>query len=142
MSNLHMNCLTSKALELTHDSWTSQKYSTTIRAVKPILIWDPGSPPKILYIMLLTMIMWYFFSNHDVDCLVQNFQLTALLADIGLNIQEAHAFSTVDGYSLDVFVVDGWPYEVIYYILVGNLNFEKVWLTIWEKEFWFYLNLN
>ncbi|XP_022748518.1 serine/threonine-protein kinase STY46-like isoform X1 [Durio zibethinus] len=38
-------------------------------------------------------------------------QLTALLADIGLNIQEAHAFSTVDGYSLDVFVVDGWPYE-------------------------------
>ncbi|XP_022748519.1 serine/threonine-protein kinase STY46-like isoform X2 [Durio zibethinus] len=25
--------------------------------------------------------------------------------------QEAHAFSTVDGYSLDVFVVDGWPYE-------------------------------
>lgn len=61
---------------------------------------------------------------------MQNFQLTALLADIGLNIQEAHAFSTVDGYSLDVFVVDGWPYEVIYYILVGNLNFEKVWLTI------------
>lgn len=38
-------------------------------------------------------------------------QLTSLLADIGLNIQEAHAFSTVDGYSLDVFVVDGWPYE-------------------------------
>ncbi|KAA3468111.1 dual specificity protein kinase splB-like isoform X2 [Gossypium australe] len=37
--------------------------------------------------------------------------LTALLAEIGLNIQEAHAFSTVDGYSLDVFVVDGWPYE-------------------------------
>lgn len=61
---------------------------------------------------------------------MQNFQLTALLADIGLNIQEAHAFSTVDGYSLDVFVVDGWPYEVIYYILDGNLNFEKVWLTI------------
>ncbi|GJV71675.1 hypothetical protein Tco_1491670 [Tanacetum coccineum] len=25
--------------------------------------------------------------------------------------QEAHAFSTVDHYSLDVFVVDGWPYE-------------------------------
>lgn len=39
-------------------------------------------------------------------------QLTALLAEIGLNIQEAHAFSTVDGFSLDVFVVDGWPYEV------------------------------
>ncbi|KAK6922540.1 Serine-threonine/tyrosine-protein kinase, catalytic domain, partial [Dillenia turbinata] len=38
-------------------------------------------------------------------------QLTSLLAEVGLNIQEAHAFSTVDGYSLDVFVVDGWEYE-------------------------------
>ncbi|KAK7280610.1 hypothetical protein RJT34_25675 [Clitoria ternatea] len=38
-------------------------------------------------------------------------QLTALLAEIGLNIQEAHAFSTTNGYSLDVFVVEGWPYE-------------------------------
>ncbi|XWS42198.1 hypothetical protein CRYUN_Cryun17cG0147600 [Craigia yunnanensis] len=38
-------------------------------------------------------------------------QLTSLLAEIGLNIQEAHAFSTGDGYSLDVFVVDGWPFE-------------------------------
>ncbi|XVE87494.1 hypothetical protein DITRI_Ditri18aG0122200 [Diplodiscus trichospermus] len=38
-------------------------------------------------------------------------QLTSLLAEIGLNIQEAHAFSTVDGYSLDVFVVEGWPFE-------------------------------
>lgn len=31
---------------------------------------------------------------------------------MSLNIQEAHAFSTVDGFSLDVFVVDGWPHEV------------------------------
>ncbi|XP_044511950.1 serine/threonine-protein kinase STY46-like isoform X2 [Mangifera indica] len=38
-------------------------------------------------------------------------QLTSLLSDIGLNIQEAHAFSTIDGYSLDVFVVDGWSLE-------------------------------
>jgi hypothetical protein len=38
--------------------------------------------------------------------------LTSLLAEIGLNIQEAHAFSTVDGFSLDVFVVDGWLREV------------------------------
>ncbi|RXH73364.1 hypothetical protein DVH24_013048 [Malus domestica] len=38
-------------------------------------------------------------------------QLTSLLSDIGLNIQEAHAYSTTDGYSLDVFVVDGWPCE-------------------------------
>ncbi|XP_034919535.1 serine/threonine-protein kinase STY46 isoform X1 [Populus alba] len=38
-------------------------------------------------------------------------QLTSLLSEIGLNIQEAHAFSTVDGYSLDVFVVDNWAPE-------------------------------
>uniref|UniRef100_A0A6N2LUP3 non-specific serine/threonine protein kinase n=1 Tax=Salix viminalis TaxID=40686 RepID=A0A6N2LUP3_SALVM len=38
-------------------------------------------------------------------------QLSALLSDIGLNIREAHVFSTTDGYSLDVFVVDGWPIE-------------------------------
>ncbi|KAL2522291.1 ACT-like protein tyrosine kinase family protein [Forsythia ovata] len=38
-------------------------------------------------------------------------QLTCLMSEIGLNIQEAHAFSTNDGYSLDVFVVDGWAYE-------------------------------
>ncbi|KAJ7978664.1 putative Protein kinase [Quillaja saponaria] len=49
------------------------------------------------------------FSTDDKPKLLS--QLTSLLADIGLNIQEAHAFSTTDGYSLDVFVVDGWPYE-------------------------------
>ncbi|KAL9391238.1 hypothetical protein Peur_015158 [Populus x canadensis] len=49
------------------------------------------------------------FSTDDKPKLLS--QLTSLLADIGLNIQEAHAFSTVDGYSLDVFVVDGWPFE-------------------------------
>ncbi|KAH7518346.1 hypothetical protein FEM48_Zijuj09G0162000 [Ziziphus jujuba var. spinosa] len=49
------------------------------------------------------------FSSDDKPKLLS--QLTSLLAEIGLNIQEAHAFSTVDGYSLDVFVVDGWPYE-------------------------------
>lgn len=42
-------------------------------------------------------------------------QLTSILAELGLNILEAHAFSTVDGYSLDVFVVEGWPYEVPFY---------------------------
>lgn len=41
-------------------------------------------------------------------------QLSALLSDIGLNIREAHVFSTTDGYSLDVFVVDGWPVEVFH----------------------------
>lgn len=39
-------------------------------------------------------------------------QLTSILGEIGLNIQEAHAFSTSDGFSLDVFVVEGWPNEV------------------------------
>ncbi|KAJ6708674.1 SERINE/THREONINE-PROTEIN KINASE STY46-LIKE [Salix koriyanagi] len=38
-------------------------------------------------------------------------QLTSLLSEIGLNIQEAHAFSTVDSYSLDVFVVSNWEPE-------------------------------
>ncbi|MFS7978307.1 putative dual-specificity kinase TKL-Pl-4 family [Helianthus anomalus] len=49
------------------------------------------------------------FSTDDKPKLLS--QLTALLAEVGLNIQEAHAFSTVDRFSLDVFVVDGWPYE-------------------------------
>ncbi|XP_062101055.1 serine/threonine-protein kinase STY46-like isoform X2 [Humulus lupulus] len=38
-------------------------------------------------------------------------QLTSVLSEVGLNIQEAHAFSTIDGYSLDVFLVDGWALE-------------------------------
>ncbi|CAN1192554.1 Serine/threonine-protein kinase STY46 [Linum perenne] len=57
------------------------------------------------------------FSAEDKPKLLSqplNLQLTSMLADVGLNIQEAHAFSTVDGYSLDVFVVDGWPYEVLW----------------------------
>ncbi|KAG8050580.1 hypothetical protein GUJ93_ZPchr0009g1445 [Zizania palustris] len=49
------------------------------------------------------------FSTVDKPKLLS--QLSALLSDIGLNIREAHVFSTVDGYSLDVFVVDGWPVE-------------------------------
>lgn len=36
--------------------------------------------------------------------------MTSLFSEIGLNIKEAHAFSTTDGYSLDVFVVDAWTY--------------------------------
>ncbi|XP_041018901.1 serine/threonine-protein kinase STY46-like [Juglans microcarpa x Juglans regia] len=38
-------------------------------------------------------------------------QLTTLLFEIGLNIQEAHVFSTVDGYSLVFFLVHGWALE-------------------------------
>ncbi|KAG5542857.1 hypothetical protein RHGRI_015822 [Rhododendron griersonianum] len=49
------------------------------------------------------------FSTVDKPKLLN--QLTSLLSEIGLNIHEAHAFSTSDGYALDVFVVDGWPSE-------------------------------
>ncbi|KAI3460482.1 hypothetical protein Pfo_017145 [Paulownia fortunei] len=49
------------------------------------------------------------FSTVDKPKLLS--QLSALLSDIGLNIREAHVFSTTDGYSLDVFVVDGWHVE-------------------------------
>ncbi|KAE8807714.1 Serine/threonine-protein kinase HT1 [Hordeum vulgare] len=35
-------------------------------------------------------------------------QLTCLLGELGLDIQEAHALSTIDGYSLELFVVTGW----------------------------------
>ncbi|GMP46461.1 hypothetical protein CsSME_00014612 [Camellia sinensis var. sinensis] len=49
------------------------------------------------------------FSTVDKPKLLS--QLSALLSDIGLNIREAHVFSTTDGYSLDVFVVDGWLVE-------------------------------
>ncbi|KAI5654381.1 hypothetical protein M9H77_31568 [Catharanthus roseus] len=49
------------------------------------------------------------FSTVDKPKLLS--QLSSLLSDIGLNIREAHVFSTTDGYSLDVFVVDGWPVE-------------------------------
>ena len=54
--------------------------------------------------------------------LLVDFQLTSLLAEIGLNIQEAHAFSTNDGYSLDVFVVEGWPYEVVSSYVLDQLR--------------------
>ncbi|XP_074272539.1 serine/threonine-protein kinase STY46-like isoform X2 [Silene latifolia] len=49
------------------------------------------------------------FSTPDKPKLLS--QLSALLSDLGLNIREAHVFSTTDGYSLDVFVVDGWSIE-------------------------------
>ncbi|KAK9757414.1 hypothetical protein RND81_01G161300 [Saponaria officinalis] len=49
------------------------------------------------------------FSTPDKPKLLS--QLSALLSDLGLNIREAHVFSTTDGYSLDVFVVDGWSVE-------------------------------
>ncbi|XP_018674129.2 serine/threonine-protein kinase STY17-like isoform X1 [Musa acuminata AAA Group] len=49
------------------------------------------------------------FSTIDKPKLLS--ELSTLLSEIGLNIREAHVFSTTDGYSLDVFVVDGWSEE-------------------------------
>ncbi|XP_066369312.1 uncharacterized protein [Miscanthus floridulus] len=45
-------------------------------------------------------------------------QLTCLLAELGLDIQEAHAFSTIDDYSLDVFVVTGCILRYIVEVLI------------------------
>ncbi|KAL3514960.1 hypothetical protein ACH5RR_021862 [Cinchona calisaya] len=70
------------------------------------------------------------FSTDDKPKLLS--QLTSLLSEIGLNIQEAHAFSTVDGYSLDVFVVDGWPYEEVERLRIA---LEKEVLKI-EEQSW------
>ncbi|GER29130.1 transcription factor [Striga asiatica] len=53
-----------------------------------------------------------FFGQETCFLCKKPVPLTSLLAEVGLNIQEAHAFSTVDDYSLDVFVVDGWSFEV------------------------------
>ncbi|CAK9187391.1 unnamed protein product [Ilex paraguariensis] len=45
--------------------------------------------------------------------------LTSLIYEIGLNIQEAHAFSTVDGNFLDVFAVDGGHMRYLLTVLEG-----------------------
>ncbi|GER42370.1 protein kinase [Striga asiatica] len=70
------------------------------------------------------------FSTDDKPKLLS--QLTSLLAEVGLNIQEAHAFSTMDGYSLDVFVVDGWPFEEVEQL---RNALEKEVLKV-EKQSW------
>uniref|UniRef100_A0A0D9WBG0 non-specific serine/threonine protein kinase n=1 Tax=Leersia perrieri TaxID=77586 RepID=A0A0D9WBG0_9ORYZ len=49
------------------------------------------------------------FSSIDKPKLLS--KLSAILSEIGLNIREAHVFSTSDGFCLDVFVVDGWNTE-------------------------------
>ncbi|KAL7125521.1 hypothetical protein ABFS83_14G122700 [Erythranthe nasuta] len=70
------------------------------------------------------------FSTIDKPKLLS--QLTSLLSEVGLNIQEAHAFSTVDGYSLDVFVVDGWPHEEVEQL---RTELERQVLKV-EKKSW------
>ncbi|XP_019464992.1 PREDICTED: serine/threonine-protein kinase STY46-like isoform X2 [Lupinus angustifolius] len=58
-------------------------------------------------------------------------QLTSLLSETGLDIQEAHAFSTLDGYSLDVFVVSGWALEEtekLKHVLTSKIHKLEHWL--------------
>ncbi|KAE9620955.1 putative dual-specificity kinase TKL-Pl-4 family [Lupinus albus] len=58
-------------------------------------------------------------------------QLTSLLSETGLDIQEAHAFSTLDGYSLDVFVVSGWALEEtekLKHVLTRKIHKLEHWL--------------
>jgi UTP:GlnB (protein PII) uridylyltransferase len=71
---------------------------------------DDGDDLSVRQDTQYTHIHEIVFSTIDKPKLLS--QLSALLSDIGLNIREAHVFSTHDGYSLDVFVVDGWLVEV------------------------------
>jgi len=64
--------------------------------------------PQFTFLLLI-------FAEINVSIILRfcvELQLTSLLSETGLDILEAHAFSTIDGYSLDVFVVGGWPIEV------------------------------
>uniref|UniRef100_A0A0D9XX50 non-specific serine/threonine protein kinase n=2 Tax=Leersia perrieri TaxID=77586 RepID=A0A0D9XX50_9ORYZ len=70
---------------------------------------DDGDDLSVRQDTSYTHIHEVVFSTVDKPKLLS--QLSALLSDIGLNIREAHVFSTFDNYSLDVFVVDGWPIE-------------------------------
>ncbi|XP_037482594.1 serine/threonine-protein kinase STY8-like [Triticum dicoccoides] len=49
------------------------------------------------------------FSSNDKPKLLC--QLSSLVCNLGLNIREAHVFSTTDGLCLGIFVVDGWDTE-------------------------------
>jgi hypothetical protein len=70
------------------------------------------------------------FSSDDKPKLLS--QLTSLLANINLNIQEAHAFATSDGYSLDIFIVDGWPYQETDLLRVAlQTQVDKIKNQIW-----------
>ncbi|GLT35014.1 hypothetical protein SLA2020_094990 [Shorea laevis] len=62
-------------------------------------------------------------------------RLTCLLSEVGLNIDEAHAFSTTDGYCLDVFYVDCQPYgeaEQIKKVLLEEMS--KIEKYPWLKD--------
>ncbi|KAE8715576.1 ACT-like protein tyrosine kinase family protein isoform 2 [Hibiscus syriacus] len=85
---------TSTDLELMHEAKRATKDIENIINAKPIRY-------RLMHEITI--------STNDKPKLLT--QVTSLLSELGLNIQEAHAFSTTDGYSLDVFVVDGWALE-------------------------------
>lgn len=64
-----------------------------------------------------------------------------MLSDVGLNIREAHVFSTLDGYCLDVFVVDGWFTEVGFLTKVNKpfVLARRYRLRMWLSLFLFFL---
>ncbi|XP_042427152.1 serine/threonine-protein kinase STY46-like isoform X1 [Zingiber officinale] len=73
------------------------------------------------------------FATHEKPKLLS--LLTSLLAELGLNIQEVHAFSTNDGYLLNVFVVDGWPYEEIEQLRASLENeAHKIGKEAWSRS--------
>ena len=74
-----------------------------------------------------------------------HFQLSSLLSEIGLNIQEAHVFSTIDGYSLGVFVVDGFALEVLFSLifLIFYAIHQSITSTCEDYSFFFHgINTN
>lgn len=57
---------------------------------------------------------------NEVVC--SNGRCNLLQGDVGLNIREAHAFNSSDGFTLDVFVCDGWSPEVCLAFTVTVIN--------------------
>ncbi|BAT03420.1 Os08g0103200 [Oryza sativa Japonica Group] len=56
-------------------------------------------------------------------------QLSALVSEVGLNIREAHVYSTLDAFSLSVFLVDGWNKEEAGGLLKAIKEKVIVWLA-------------
>ena len=74
--------------------------------------------PKLLSRLSEALVNKVHFSSAEANlhCLLQASRALLhrldLQGDLNLNICEAHAFNTLDKFSLDVFVVNGWKGEV------------------------------
>ncbi|KAG6776175.1 hypothetical protein POTOM_019681 [Populus tomentosa] len=77
------------------------------------VIFSTVDKPKLLSQLLKMLWVPLLYVHQLLDSLFMLWIGLPLVqpVDIELNIREAHVFSTTDGYSLDVFVVDGWPTE-------------------------------